>query len=146
MRHHRSVGTHRDTANINRRVRRQGNVSFNSNRAAFHYNSAFDYSEEHSVAIGSMNVVCPHCKALKYLNEAPGLCCASGKIKLTPLRPPPEPLRSLVSGTEENSKHFLNQIQKYNNCFQMTSFGATNIVRENFMPTFKVIKVYISET
>ncbi|XP_036338649.1 uncharacterized protein LOC118748385 [Rhagoletis pomonella] len=26
----------------------------------------------------------------------------------------------------------------YNSCFQMTSFGATNIIRDNFMPTFKI--------
>jgi hypothetical protein len=58
---------------------------------------------------------------------------------LAPLVPPPEPLRSLVSGTENDSTHFLTNIQKYNSCFQMTSFGATHVVRDNFMPTFKVI-------
>ncbi|XP_076251478.1 uncharacterized protein LOC143190794 [Rhynchophorus ferrugineus] len=65
-----------------------------------------------------MNLVCSHCKALKYKNEANGLCCANG------------------IGTD--SIHFLTHIQQYNNCFQMTSFGATNAVRENFMPTFKI--------
>ncbi|XP_049823424.1 uncharacterized protein LOC126265582 isoform X2 [Aethina tumida] len=65
-----------------------------------------------------MNSVCSHCKALKYKNEANGLCCANG------------------IGTD--SIHFLKNIQQYNNCFQMTSFGATNVVRENFMPTFKI--------
>uniref|UniRef100_A0A8D8QFU6 Helitron helicase-like domain-containing protein n=1 Tax=Cacopsylla melanoneura TaxID=428564 RepID=A0A8D8QFU6_9HEMI len=85
-----------------------------------------------------MNVVCPHCKALKYENESPGLCCASGKVKLAPLVRPPEPLYSLVSGTGSDSKHFLTHIQNYNNCFQMTSFGATKVVQENFMPTFKI--------
>ncbi|XP_050065610.1 uncharacterized protein LOC126554598 isoform X2 [Aphis gossypii] len=63
-----------------------------------------------------MNSVCSHCKALKYKNEANGLCCANGT----------------------DSIHFLTNIQQYNNCFQMTSFGATNVVRENFMPTFKI--------
>ncbi|XP_050064304.1 uncharacterized protein LOC126555410 [Aphis gossypii] len=81
---------------------------------------------------------CSHCKALKYKNEANGLCCANGKVKLIPLDPPPEPLYSLVSGIGTDSIHFLTNIQQYNNCFQMTSFGATNVVRENFMPTFKI--------
>ncbi|XP_076260155.1 uncharacterized protein LOC143196377 [Rhynchophorus ferrugineus] len=85
-----------------------------------------------------MNLVCSHCKALKYKNEANGLCCANGKVKLIQLDPPPEPLYSLVSGIGTDSIHFLTHIQQYNNCFQMTSFGATNAVRENFMPTFKI--------
>ncbi|XP_017494866.1 PREDICTED: uncharacterized protein LOC108383003 [Rhagoletis zephyria] len=77
-------------------------------------------------------------QALKYKNEANELCCANGKVKLIPLDPPPEPLYSLVSGIGTDSIHFLTNIQQYNNCFQMTSFGATNVVRENFMPTFKI--------
>lgn len=116
------------------------NVVFNPHRAAFSYNVAIDYSSERIVAIGLMNIVCPHCKALKFKNEGPGLCCASGQVKLTPLVPPPEPLHSLVSGNRPDSNHFLTHIQQYNNCFQMTSFGATKVIRDNFMPTFKVSK------
>jgi hypothetical protein len=108
------------------------------NVAAFNYNVAMDYSSQQIVAIGPMNVVCPHCKALKFKNEAPGLCCASAQVKLTPLKPPPEPLHSLVSGFGSDSIHFLTHIQQYNNCFQMTSFGATKVIQDNFMPTFKV--------
>ncbi|XP_076273144.1 uncharacterized protein LOC143204483 [Rhynchophorus ferrugineus] len=96
------------------------------------------YGNYQCVVIGSMNLVCSHCKALKYKNEANGLCCANGKVKLIQLDPPPEPLYSLVSGIGTDSIHFLTHIQQYNNCFQMTSFGATNAVRENFMPTFKI--------
>lgn len=146
MRHHRSVETNRAIMNLNNRARRQTNVALNTHRAAFRYNVTIDYSADQSVAIGSMSVVCPHCKALKYRNETHGLCCASGKVKLAPLVPPPEPLRSLVSGTGTDSTHFLTQIQKYNSCFQMTSFGATNVVRDNFMPTFKVIATQSSFT
>src|ERR1700761_9408383 len=44
-----------------------------------------------------------------------------------------------MSGTTQTSRHFLENIRKYNSCFQMTSFGATNEVCEpGFMPTFKV--------
>lgn len=114
------------------------NVTFNPHRAAFNYNVAIDYSSQLIVAIGPMNIVCTHCKAFKFTNEAPGLCCANGKVKLSTLVPPPEPLRSLISGNGPDSKHFLTNIQQYNSCFQMTSFGATKVIRDNFMPTFKV--------
>ncbi|CAG5115735.1 unnamed protein product, partial [Candidula unifasciata] len=85
-----------------------------------------------------MDHVCVHCSAFKFKNETPGMCCAGGKVKLPVLHSPPEPLSSLVAGDTSQSKHFLANIRKYNSCFQMTSFGATNIVRENYMPTFKV--------
>ncbi|GBP87758.1 hypothetical protein EVAR_28640_1 [Eumeta japonica] len=68
--------------------------------------------------------------ALKYTGESTGLCCAGGKVKLPQLVPPPDPLRSLVSGIGNDSKHFLANIQKYNNCFQMTSFGYTYYARQ----------------
>ncbi|XP_076249983.1 uncharacterized protein LOC143189833 [Rhynchophorus ferrugineus] len=100
------------------RARHSTNNRASLNPAAFSYDVSIDYSNYQCVVIGSMNLVCSHCKALKYKNEANGLCCANG------------------IGTD--SIHFLTHIQQYNNCFQMTSFGATNAVRENFMPTFKI--------
>lgn len=42
----------------------------------------------------------------------------------------PEPLRSLTSETTAQFKLFLQNIYKYNSCFQMTSFGTINIVQE----------------
>ncbi|XP_022826359.1 uncharacterized protein LOC111356290 [Spodoptera litura] len=83
-------------------------------RAAFNYNSQIDYS------------------------ETPGMCCANGKVRLPALETPPEPLYSFIFGTSQASKHFLSHIQQYNSAFQMTSFGATKIIRDNFMPTFKI--------
>ena len=108
-------------------------------RAAFHYDPAIDYCADKSVTIGEMKIICKYCKALKYTGESTGLCCAGGKVKLPQLVPPPDPLRSLVSGIGNDSKHFLANIQKYNNCFQMTSFGATHIIQDNFMPTLLYI-------
>ena len=43
----------------------------------------------------------------------------------------------LVSGYVPDSTHFYIHIQQYDNCLQMTSFGATNVIQENCMPTFK---------
>ena len=67
-----------------------------------------------------------------------GMCCASGKVKLPLLAAPPEPLKTLVTGTTSESKRFLSQIRKYNSCFQMTSFGAQIENPDQFIPTFKV--------
>jgi hypothetical protein len=100
------------------RNQQRRNVAFDTHRAAFNYNVAIDYSSQQIVAIGPMNVVCSHCKAFKFKNEAPGLCCASGQVKLAPLVPPSEPLHSLVSGNSPDSINFLTHIQQYNNCFQ----------------------------
>lgn len=92
-----------------------------------------------NVVIGKMDNLCLHCHALKFKKEPPGMCCSSGKVILSSINEPPEPLQSLVSGTTPLSKHFLENIRKYNSCFQMTSFGATQISDNNgFMPTFKV--------
>ncbi|XP_065370863.1 uncharacterized protein LOC135963006 [Calliphora vicina] len=107
-------------------------------RIAFNYRTDMDYANDILVAIGPMNVVCQYCNAHRYKNEAPGMCSSNGKIVLPDMLPPPEPLKSLISGTSEDSRNFLSNIRKYNSCFQMTSFGATKVVRDNYMPTFRV--------
>lgn len=71
---------------------------------------------------------CPHCHALKFKNEPVGICCSSGKVQLTEIETPPEPLHSLLIGTDPDSSLFLKAIRTFNSCFQMTSFGATEIV------------------
>lgn len=108
------------------------------NRLAFQYSTVELFLHE-SVSIGMMNKECQYCDALKFKNEPRGICCVNGKVKLPALNPSLEPLLSLALGTSSRSKHFLKNIQAYNSCFQMTSFGATNIIRDNYMPTFKVI-------
>lgn len=79
-----------------------------------------------------MDKVCQYCQALKFRNEAAGMCCASGKVVLSPLPAPPEPLLSLLTGNSDDSKLFLGKIRKFNFCFQMTSFGATKICDRAF--------------
>ncbi|GFY36535.1 ATP-dependent DNA helicase [Trichonephila clavipes] len=108
------------------------------NLSAFHYDSNNDYSLHQNVVIGKTDKICMYCSALKFKNETRGMCCASGKVKLPDLHSPPEPLSTFLSAVTRVSKHFLENIRKYNSCFQMTSFDATNIVRENCMPTFRV--------
>jgi len=60
------------------------------------------------------------------------------KVKLPQLAAPPEPLKTLLTGTTSESKRFLLNIRKYNSCFQMTSFGAQIENQDQFMSTFKV--------
>lgn len=81
-------------------------------REAFHYDSKKDYYADKSVSIGEMTIICNYCKVFKYNGESPGLCCAGGKEKL-----PQNPLRAFVSGIGNDSKRFLANILKYNNCF-----------------------------
>ena len=93
-------------------------------RMTFRYSPFDDYSR--CVRIGTMSKISPYCKALKFNGETIGMCCASGKVKLPLLAAPPEPLKTLLTGTTSESKcfFFLSNISKYNSCFQMTSFGA----------------------
>jgi len=116
--------------------RRSSDVALN--RAAFEYDSAFAYKDLLCVDIGSLYIVCQHCKALKFRLETPGLCCAGGKVKLPVLAQPPEPLYSFIYGNTIQSKHFLANTQKYNGSFQMTSFGAEVIEQPGYNPSYKV--------
>ena len=90
-----------------------------------------------------MGKICKYCLALKFSNEATGMCCASGKVVLAPLPTPPEPLKSLLAGESDDSKLFLRKTRKFNSRFQMTSFGATKICNfrsdgHNFETAFKI--------
>lgn len=124
--------------NVQNRTRRvQARLVFN--KAAFQYDPTMKYNEHKSILIGKMDEVCAHCNSLKFKIETNNICCSNGKVKLPTLLPPPKPLLTYLSGTTEDSKHFLENIRRYNSCFQMTSFGATKIANEaGFMPTFKV--------
>ena len=86
-----------------------------------------------------MSVKCQHCLELKWSGETPSMCCSHGKIKLPEVIDPPEALKTLIQGQTSDSKHFLDNIQKYNLAFHMTTFGCTRLVHlPGFMPTFKI--------
>ncbi|TVU44908.1 hypothetical protein EJB05_04371 [Eragrostis curvula] len=52
-------------------------------------------------------------------------CCKGGSIFLPPYRPPPEPLLSLLNGQDQAlSRHFYDNIRRYNAMFAMTSMGV----------------------
>ncbi|UYV76088.1 hypothetical protein LAZ67_13002495 [Cordylochernes scorpioides] len=82
-----------------------------------------------------MDTTCRFCGALRWKDESSGMCCSNGKVRLPLIDLPPEPLRSLLSGKNSDSVHFLRNIRKYNSCFQMTSFGAENQTHSVTFPT-----------
>jgi hypothetical protein len=106
--------------------------------SGFNYDPKTKYEKHYFMIIGLMDNVCPHCSALKWSGETTGMCCSGGKVKLSQLNEPPEPLRSLMTGNTPQSKHFLDNTRKYNSCFQMTSFGVNEVRKSGYMPTFKI--------
>ncbi|MDK1801146.1 hypothetical protein LRR74_28675, partial [Klebsiella pneumoniae] len=102
------------------------------------YQPEIDYECDKLVAIGNMSQKCQWCNALKWKDETPGLCCGSGKVQLNSLSKPPEPLHSLLMDLHPDHKHFMANVRKYNNCFQMSSFGGKQVGGDGFTPTFKV--------
>lgn len=90
---------------VRREQNRNRNRSTSFERMAYEYTSEVDYSSDELVAIGRMTNVCRYCNALKFKNEAPGMCCSNGKVFLPELLPPPEPLLSLMTG--KNTYYFI---------------------------------------
>lgn len=136
-----------DTDRANGRQHQQVHRAFTSAsflRLAFEYEPDVEYFAHPKVVIGVMDKECPHCHALKFKHESPGMCCASGKVQLPEIETPPEPLNGLLIGTDPDSNMFLKSIRTFNSCFQMTSFGATEIVHntsangQQFNSTFKI--------
>jgi hypothetical protein len=126
---------HRTTSaglSVNPASRRTSRISRRAQAMEF---AAFQY-------IGGMTMRYIHCAAAKFPGETAGMCCTNDKVKLPAFESPPDPLHSLIFGTSPTSKNFLSHIQEYNTPFQMTSFGATKVIRDSFMPTFKVIISY----
>ncbi|XP_071565387.1 uncharacterized protein [Temnothorax nylanderi] len=102
------------------------------------YDPDVAYEADSIIALGTMSHKCKYCNAFKWKEEAPGMCCSAGKVQLSPFEPLPEPLYSLVMGSHPEHVHFMNRVRKYNGCFNMTSFGAKQVLQDGFMPTFKV--------
>lgn len=106
---------------------------------AFYYDCKKQYSGHPDIAIGKMNMICQYCHARKFKGETAGMCCSSGKVSLPEIEVPPPELLAYMTRDSPDSNHFLQNIRRYNCCFQMTSFGASLICQEeNFSPVFKV--------
>ena len=81
-----------------------------------------------------MSIPCPECGALHWIAEklsassrtTPrfGLCCKQGKVKLPPLRDPPAALRQLYVMDTPESRHFREEIWRFNRALSFTSLGV----------------------
>ena len=85
---------------------RQTNAKASLLLAAFAYDSQYDYHLHPNVITGKMDVICQKCSAKKYRGVTPGMCCSSGKVKLTLQNEPPEPLKQYIEGNFVESRHF----------------------------------------
>ncbi|KAF8072148.1 hypothetical protein FPV67DRAFT_1371020, partial [Lyophyllum atratum] len=101
--------------------------------------------------LGRMNVPCPHCGALHWLDEKtvdstntfPNFgCCKNGEVRLPPLQEPPPPLRDLLESPTPAAKAFCTDIWKYNRAFAFTSLGVQedhSVNRGNMPPVFRIL-------
>lgn len=122
----------------NRNAKQQSH-KYNLEREAFQYDPTKEYDQHVNIVIGKMDKVCRFCGAKKYKNESPGMCCLHGKVELLPLKKPPSELLKYMKNETPESRHFLENIRRYNSCFQMTSFGATQIEKNvGFNTVFKI--------
>lgn len=62
------------------------------------------------------------------------------ECQLLLIQPQPQPLYSLLNDTHPEHVHLISSIRKYNGYFQMASFGANQVAKDKFMPTFKVLR------
>jgi hypothetical protein len=86
------------------------------------------------IDLGSMNIHCSYCEALHWLEERVSssrvglpefsMCCAHGKIKLSPLRIPPHALYNLFTSEDHEAKEFRANIVQYNAALAFTSLGV----------------------
>lgn len=84
---------------------------------------------------GKPTYICQHCNALLWYEErlnsnksttnpSFGMCCKQGKIKLPPLKEPPQYLKRLLTGEGKDSTNFRENIRSYNSMFAFTSMGG----------------------
>lgn len=106
--------------------------------SAFNYDIRIKYDDDPAFKIGKMSFICAYCSALRWKDECHSICCSEGKVSLPPILQPPQPLYNLIKGVHSKSKHFLENIRKYNAAFQMTSFRASKVFNDVYLPTFKV--------
>src|SRR3990170_6297341 len=81
-----------------------------------------------------MDQICIHCNAKFWINEKDqnsslalpsfALCCAGGKVNLSPLLKPPQYLLDLYTSSNSDAISFHRNIRGYNNLLACTSFGA----------------------
>ena len=103
--------------------------------------------------LGRMDQICIYCNAKFWINEKDqnsslafpsfAVCCAGGKINLSPLLKPPSYLLYLYTSSNSDATTFRKNIRGYNNLLAYTSFGA-NISKEFQGQGLKVYLIFES--
>jgi hypothetical protein len=102
--------------------------------------------------LGGPTCTCPHCGAHFWLEERMrgrrmanpvyNRCCRGGSIVLPSYSPPPQPLICLLTREDPSlSRHFFDNIRRYNSMFAMTSMGVKviNAINDGHGPyVFKI--------
>ncbi|XP_072054238.1 uncharacterized protein [Arachis hypogaea] len=100
------------------------------------YPAIFDVAENTDVIdIDDQEFFCRHCYAMMWYEERSeksktgsniefSICCMRGKVQLPFLQRPPQLLQGLISGADQRSKHFKDNIRTYNSMFCFTSLGG----------------------
>ena len=71
--------------------------------------------------LGSMNVICDHCKARKWKSETASLCCNGGKIKLDLFPDPPQIIKNLLTTNSPEANLFKENTRSFNNALALSS-------------------------
>jgi len=116
--------------------------------ALFDINSASSESVSDPHSCGTFSAKCKRCEAHFFLDErlssssciSPryGLCCGDGKVSLWPVPDPPEPLASLMTGSDTRCRQFRCDIRKYNCALCLASLQANEVNFSSGPSVFKV--------
>lgn len=81
-----------------------------------------------------MNVACPFCGALHWMNEkvvessaaTPEFsgCCDRGQVRLPRIQPPPVAMKALFTSNDSQANEFRTRIRQYNSALAFTSLGV----------------------
>ncbi|CAF1168023.1 unnamed protein product [Rotaria sordida] len=90
---------------------------------------------------GRMDNICQHCNALHFKEECTSdrhdefkQCCHYGSVQLPELLPYPDEIKTLLQGTDVESKHFRENIRSYNSALAFASMGAEIDLPQGFGP------------
>ena len=75
--------------------------------------------------IGSMNILCDKCGALKWKNETSTVCCNNGKVHLPAFPNPPPYLQQLWTADTVEARLFREHSGPFNNALALSSIKVT---------------------
>src|SRR6218665_252249 len=134
---HRTRAAEHLSATRDSSLRRRRRSAIIWEQKGFNYDPTEAYSDP-ILTLNPMNIACENCDALRFPNESDGLCCAKGKVIIPRLENPPLPIQRWLFEDSPVANFFRRSTIMLNSLFQMTSFGAKQIVSSGFFPTFKI--------